>query len=44
MGFSSKQRDPSSQTILDGKSPPGKGAQPACPARVQMLVQKRLKA
>ena len=44
LGFSSKQRDPSSQTILDGKSsrsPPGKGAQPACPACMQMLVQKR---
>ena len=46
LGFSSKQRDPSSQTILDGRSsrsPPGKGAQPACPACVRMLVQKRLK-
>lgn len=47
LGFSSKQRDPSSQTILDGRSsrgPPGKGSQPACTARVQMLIQKRLKA
>lgn len=47
LGFLCKQRDPSSQTILDGRSshsPPGKGSQPACTARVRMTVQKRLKA